>query len=471
MRDRIKTIWQRVISYLRGYQREYFDYIYYLYRYVSMKGIASHGAFNLEQPEVYVDVWLTSAAPDELNVGVVPQPKTNGVSSDKENIRLIWQYIDKEAKTSNKLILVGSPGSGKTTVLKQIALAFCRFRTKYNLPGKVPILLYLRSYVPEIVDNPNVGLTRLIQDSLSKGEFKYKEQWFELQLRRGNCVILLDGLDEIGDLNYRKKVVSWIEKSFDQYSKNHFIVTSRPHGIVSTTIDGAEILQMLPLDVDQIESFINNWYFVTERRLSQSDDIGVRMVAKEGAQDLLSCIQNTELLQPLAQNGLLLTMIATLHRFDAQLPGRRVELYEQIFQVFFRRRDLLGANLLTPEQSKSVLMPLASYMMRKELREISLKEADGIIQKDLAEVIGETIQPFEFLRSIQEQSGLLLEVAQGLYSFASLTFQEYLASAYYSEKQDVENLVREIQKDWWWETIRLFCAQSDGTQIIEGLLG
>ena len=119
------------------------------------------------------------------------------------------------------------------------------------------------------------------------------------------------------------------------------------------------------------------------------------MVAKEGAQDLLSRIQNTESLQPLAQNGLLLTMIATLHRFDAQLPGRRVELYEQIFQVFFRRRDLLGANLLTPEQSKSVLMPLASYMIRKELREISLEEADGIIQKDLAEVIGETIQPFD----------------------------------------------------------------------------
>ena len=53
----------------------------------------------------------------------------------------------------------------------------------------------------------------------------------------------------------------------------------------------------------------------------------------------------------------------------------------------------------------------------------------------------------------------------------SFTFQEYLASAYYSEKQDVENLVREIQKDWWWETIRLFCAQSDGTRIINGLLG
>ena len=154
MRDRIKTIWQRVISYLRGYQREYFDYIYYLYRYVSMKGIASHGAFNLEQPEVYVDVWLTSAAPDELNVGVVPQPKTNGVSSDKENIRLIWQYIDKEAKTSNKLILVGSPGSGKTTVLKQIALAFCRFRTKYNLPARSPYYCIFGVMCPKSVVPP-----------------------------------------------------------------------------------------------------------------------------------------------------------------------------------------------------------------------------------------------------------------------------------------------------------------------------
>jgi len=435
-----------------------------------MKGIASHGAFNLEQSEVYVDVNFTSETPNKLSGGVIPPTNTTGSSSAQENARLIWQHIDKEVKTSSKLILVGSPGSGKTTVLKQIVLGFCKFRAKYNLPSKIPVLLSLRSHVPEIVDNPNVRLTRLIRDNMSKGELKCKEKWFERKLRRGDCVILLDGLDEIGDLDYRKKVIAWIEKTFTLYPKNHFVVTSRPHGIANGTIVGAEILQMLPLDVDQIERFIHNWYFATERRLSQSDDAGVKMIAKDGAQDLLSRIQNTESLHPLAQNGLLLTMIATLHRFDAQLPGRRVELYEQIFQVFFRRRDLLGASLLTPEQSKSVLMPLASYMMEKRLREISLEEAASFIQKDLAEVIGENIQPVEFLRFIQEQSGLLLEVSQGLYSFASLTFQEYLASAYYSERQHVEKLVWEIQNDWWWEVIRLFCAQSDGTRIIEACL-
>ena len=168
------------------------------------------------------------------------------------------------------------------------------------------------------------------------------------------------------------------------------------------------------------------------------------MIAREGARDLLSRIQNTESLHPLAQNSLLLTMIATLHRFDAQLPGRRVELYDKIFRVFFSRRDVSGVNLLTSEQSKSVLMPIASYMMEEKLREISLEKAVGIIQKDLAEVSGEHIQPVEFLRTIQDHSGLLLEVAEGLYSFASLTFQEFLASAYYAEKQDAEKLVKEI---------------------------
>jgi len=430
-----------------------------------MKGITSQGVFNLEQPEVFIDVNLAPADTGELITGVVSLSDTNYANGQK-----IWDYLGNQVKQGNKLIVVGSPGSGKTTLLKQIVLAFCKFRSSYNLPGKVPVILFIRNHVPEIVRSLDIRLTELIHDNMSRSGMECNEKWFERKLEKGQCVVLLDGLDEIGENDYREKVALWIEKQFTAYPDNHFIVSSRPHGIANMAIEGANILQILPLEIEHIEKFIEDWYWATERRLSQSEDVGIKRMASEGAQDLLSRIQNTEALHPLARNALLLTMIATLHRFDAQLPGRRVELYDAIFKIFFRRREALGVDLLTSEQSKSVLLPLARSMMESRRREINLVDAVSLIRKDLAEIGGEHIRPVDFLRAIQDQSGLLLEVAENEFSFASLTFQEYLASVHYAEEQNTEALVREIKNPWWWETIRLFCAQTDGTRIIEACL-
>jgi hypothetical protein len=465
MREQQKSVWQKVRSFVRGYRREYFDYLYYQYRFVNMKGITSQGVFNLEQPEVFVNVDLAQADSGELITGIV-SPSTRKY----ENSQKIWSYLGNQTGSGNKLVVVGSPGSGKTTLLKQIVLAFCRFRSAYGLPGKIPVILFLRNHIPEIIREPDVRLVKLIADSMARFGMECKEQWFERRLKKGQSVVLLDGLDEIGENDYREKVVRWIEKQLIAYPGNHFIVTSRPHGITNLVVTGAEILQILPLEFEHIEKFIEDWYWATERRLSRSEDIGIRRMASEGAQDLLSRIQNTESLHPLARNALLLTMIATLHRFDAQLPGRRVELYDAIFKIFFRRREALGVDLLTAEQSKSVLQPLARFMMEKASREIGLAEAVHIIQKDLAEIGGEQIRPVEFLRTIQDQSGLLLEVAENEFSFASLTFQEYLASVDYVERQKAEFLVQKIKNPWWAETVRLFCAQTDGTRIIEACL-
>ena len=78
--------------------------------------------------------------------------------------------------------------------------------------------------------------------------------------------------------------------------------------------------------------------------------------------------------------------------------------------------------------------------------------------------------PEAFLRLVENASGLLLERENGVFSFAHLTFQEYLTAAYIREKQMGQTLVEQIGVPWWQETIRLYCAMADATSIIAACL-
>ena len=58
----------------------------------------------------------------------------------------------------------------------------------------------------------------------------------------------------------------------------------------------------------------------------------------------------------------------------------------------------------------------------------------------------------------------------GIYGFAHLTFQEYLAAVHIKEENLEQVLVEQVSDSWWHETIRLYCAQADATQLITACL-
>ena len=89
-----------------------------------------------------------------------------------------------------------------------------------------------------------------------------------------------------------------------------------------------------------MKRFIQNWYLETEiRTQGNNDDLGVKEDAKQQADDLIKRVRDSTSLTAMAVNPLLLTMIATVHRRGSALPGRRVELYKEIFQVLLEKRQ------------------------------------------------------------------------------------------------------------------------------------
>jgi len=204
---------------------------------------------------------------------------------------------------------------------------------------------------------------------------------------------------------------------------------------------------------------------------SQKDDPGVREDARLGANDLLQRIRTNNALMDLTVNPLLLTMIATVHRYRSPLPGRLVELYAEIIEVFLGERQMVsGLQLnLTPAQKIRVLRELAYKMMVQEIREIETDSAVATIQESLSLVSPNTM-PGDFLKDVETSSGLLIEMESGKFSFSHLTFQEYLAAVHIVETRLTDELAKNVGQSWWQETIRIYCAQTDSSPIISACL-
>jgi NACHT domain len=143
-------------------------------------------------------------------------------------------------------ILLGIPGSGKSTILQWFALQMARacLKADYDLPEnlrpkQIPILLRISDYAKR--------LGRPETESQSFKDFLFQQAsriHTEIPLRlldelqKGHCLVLLDGLDEVTSDSMRRRVNESINEFVLEYSPispsvrsfNRFVFTSRVVG-------------------------------------------------------------------------------------------------------------------------------------------------------------------------------------------------------------------------------------------------
>ncbi|MGC9506269.1 NACHT domain-containing protein [Baaleninema sp.] len=161
----------------------------------------------------------------------------------------IVEIFNRE-EIGGRLLILGAPGSGKTTMLLQLAEELVK-RGEENAAYPVPVLLNLSAWKSEFRDIPSWMVSDL---KLKYGVRKdIAEKWIE----EGRILPLLDGLDEL--LSQRQETcVQALNEFLPTWSGTPLVVCSRleEYQLYETNLglSGAIILQ--PLTDRQIETYL-----------------------------------------------------------------------------------------------------------------------------------------------------------------------------------------------------------------------
>ncbi len=375
-------------------------------------------------------------------------------------------------------VVLGDPGTGKTTLLKHFVLAG---PARLGLPAEtVPVLLELRRLA-----DPGAGLLPALTGAIERIAPGLDAAAFAKRLlRRDHLLVLVDGLDEIADATQRAEVSRWLEEAAMTSLKDSvFVVTSRYAGYKGDARLTGRFLELHVRDLTEAEArrFLQDWYGAVEAQaeLGRAPEVAERL-ATEAADDLALRIftaddPRTVSLRELATNPLLLQILCLVHRDRKHLPERRVDLYGECCAVLLElwRRAKGMPVVLTASQSLKLLQPLAYWLHTEGRKEAGGAEILPLLAAPLRELGRGADEGEALLEAIRDQSGLLVNVGPA-YAFLHLSFQEYLSARHVQDQivrapELLAGLAGHFGETWWREVI-LLAVGLDNPSLFEPLL-
>ncbi len=342
------------------------------------------------------------------------------------------------------MLVIGDPGSGKTTLMKYYALTCLDENPPRSLGFVESVrIFYLPLRELESRDTLPVNLSAWSE----RNYLNIDTELFTAWLDGGASLVLLDGLDEVSDPAERKRVCRWIKEMAGTFEKAKFVVTSRPAALrdgISLDV-GHQRVSVRDFSPKQQEVFLNNWYkaaFLHEirpkNRTGKEWKAQQEGQAKKLAAAIIEYLRKPENrgIRELAAIPMLLQIMAILWKERRFLPGRRLELYSAALDYLldYRDRERNLEPLLSAGDARRVLAPVALWMQEA----LGNDEADrSSLQEKMQETL-EAIKPphtvVDICRNLVDRTGVLVEQGRTTYVFRHKTFREYLAAEQFMDE-------------------------------------
>ncbi|MDJ0734455.1 MAG: HEAT repeat domain-containing protein [Nostocaceae cyanobacterium] len=373
-------------------------------------------------------------------------------SQEKTERLPVLEGIRKYAR--NHVLLVGKPGSGKSTALARLLLEEAQAKLEKNSLGTsvndttIPILVELRYWQTSVFERIQAFLQQ------HDGKLNIDETTLKTLLRQGKFLLLIDGVNELPSADARRQVAVFRK----DYPQTPMIFTTRDLG-VGGDLGIEKKLEMQPLSETQMREFVMGY-------LPQQ---GEEMLQRLG-----------DKLREFGKTPLLLWMLCGLFQQTGNIPPNLGMVF-RLFTQGYENSDKLKRNVPVTSESrrwwKSLLENLAFVMMQGE----SVTEFRVAIPKeDVEEIFTKYLtaekldKPRDYAKCWLEDllNYHLIQVGSGdKIEFRHQLLQEYYAAEYLL-KQLLHTSDAKLQRDYlnllkWTEPVALMLALvEDKTQAL-----
>lgn len=371
---------------------------------------------------------------------------------------------DGRTTASTGLVVLGHPGTGKTTFVRYLAWMYARREgDPLDIGDKVPLLLSLSDYGYEREHDRVVGLVDFLPRWLARQGIGHAGS---LVVHLPEILLLLDGLDEIRSAYARKAVLTEVDQLVRERRVGGVVMTGRsfladelasqkPALALASTREPTE---------DEARSFLTK--FVELRRGTPAH-----------AENLISRVENDDDLRALARTPLMLAFMAILDELEGRLPDRRIEIYYRLGEMLvdrWARARSIGTGPHRRERptradALRVLGPLAWWTVEQGGGAV----AEDALSQELERIEGQREEPEHakqrataLLELLRTDTALLVPHPGRRWSFVHSSIGEYYAGVEVErDRRRWSELLADPFRPEWREIV-LFCAGQLG--VIDG---